>query len=60
VVALLAVAEPATRLASVVLSAANPPPDEMLHWRSAAGLFVLAGAVGDVLVAVHSAEEARM
>src|SRR5207244_8333947 len=38
----------------------KPPPDPRLHWRSVAGLFARAGAPGDVLVAVHTAEAALM
>jgi len=60
VVALLAVAVAVTRLASLAVSAANPPLDEVLHSRSDDGLFVRAGAPGEVFVAVHVAAAARM
>jgi hypothetical protein len=59
VVALLAVADPVTRVTSPVVSAAKAPFDAVLHFRSAAGLVVRAGAPGEVFVAVHSAEDAR-
>ena len=59
-VALLAVAAPPTRLASVVVNAENAPPDAVLHMRSAAGLLARAGAPADVLVAVHTAVPERM
>ena len=59
VVALLAVADPVTRLTSLVVRATKDPFDAVLHFRSAAGLVVRAGAPGEVFVAVHSAEEAR-
>jgi len=58
VVALLAVAGPPTRLASLLDSAAKEPFAAVLHLRSAAGLVAHAGAPGDVLVAVHVAEAA--
>jgi hypothetical protein len=57
--ALLAVAEPLMSTASVVESALKPLPDTVLQCRSAAGLFVRAGAPGDVLVAVQEAADAR-
>jgi len=44
----------------VVVSALNVPFDAVLHFKSAAGLVVRAGAPGEVLVAVHSAADARM
>jgi hypothetical protein len=59
VVALLAVADPVTRLASPVVNAANVPFEAVLHLRSAAGLLVRAGAPGEVFVAVHVAAAAR-
>ena len=59
VVALLAVAEPVTRLTSLVVSELKAPFDKVLHFRSAAGLFVRAGAPADVFVAVQRAVEAR-
>jgi hypothetical protein len=58
-VALLAVADPATRLTSLVVREVNAPFDAVLHLRSAAGLVVRAGAPGEVFVAVQSAEAAR-
>jgi len=59
-VALLAVAEPPTSKTSVVVRALNVPFDAVLHFKSAAGLVVRAGAPGEVLVAVQSAADARM
>jgi len=59
VVAVLAVAAPLTRLASVVVSAEKLPPDAVLHFRSPAGLLARAGAPGEVFVAVHTALAAR-
>jgi hypothetical protein len=59
VVALLAVADPVTRLTSVVVSAAKDPFEAVLHLRSAAGLLARAGAPGEVFVAVHVAAAAR-
>jgi hypothetical protein len=59
VVALLAVAEPVTRLTSLVVSAVKAPFEAVLHFRSAAGLVTRAGAPGDVFVAVQNAAEAR-
>jgi hypothetical protein len=58
-VALLAVAEPPTSSTSVVVRAVNVPFDAVLHFKSAAGLVVRAGAPGEVLVAVQSAAAAR-
>jgi hypothetical protein len=60
VVALLAVALPLTKLASVALSAVKSPPLEVLHLRSPDGLLVRAATPVVVLVAVHTADEARM
>jgi hypothetical protein len=57
---LLAVAEPVTRFASLVVSAANAPFEDVLHFRSAAGLLVRAGAPGEVFVAVQRAAAERM
>ena len=59
-VALLAVAAPLTRVASVVVIATNVPFEAVLHLKSAAGLVVRAGAPGDVFVAVQKALEARV
>jgi hypothetical protein len=56
---LLAVADPVTRFASLVVNELNDPFDAVLHLRSAAGLVVRAGAPGDVFVAVHVAAAAR-
>jgi hypothetical protein len=60
VVTLLAVAFAFTRGTSAVVSAAKGPPETLAHFRSAAGLFTRAGAPGEVLVAVHTAVDARM
>ena len=57
---MLAVAVPEARLTSLVVSATNGPPALVLHLRSPAGLFVRAGAPGDVFVALHSAVEDLM
>jgi hypothetical protein len=59
VVALLAVAEPTTNVTSVVVRGVNVPFDAVLHFKSAAGLVVRAGAPADVLVAVQNAADAR-
>jgi hypothetical protein len=59
VVALLAVADPVSRVTSPVVKAEKAPFDAVLHFRSAAGLVVRAGAPGAVFVAVQSAEAAR-
>ena len=56
----MAVADPANRLASLVVSGANAPPADRLHFRSPAGLLARAGAPGDVFVAVQVALAARM
>jgi hypothetical protein len=58
-VPLLAVAAPLTRVASLVVNATKVPFDAVLHFRSAAGLLIRAGAPGEVLVAVHVAVAAR-
>jgi hypothetical protein len=42
-----------------VVRALNVPFEAVLHFRSAAGLVVRAGAPAEVLVAVHSAADAR-
>lgn len=60
VVALLAVAEPPASRTSVVARALKVPFDAVLHFKSAAGLVVRAGAPGEVLVAVQRAADARM
>ncbi len=43
-----------------MVRALNVPFDAVLHFKSAAGLVVRAGAPGEVLVAVQSAADARM
>jgi hypothetical protein len=53
------VAAPVTRFTSLVVSALKAPFDAVLHIKSAAGLFVRAGAPADVLVAVQTAVDAR-
>jgi hypothetical protein len=59
VVTLLAIAEPVTSVASVVVIPTNVPFEAVLHVRSAAGFVVRAGAPGEVFVAVQNAPEAR-
>jgi uncharacterized Zn-binding protein involved in type VI secretion len=60
VVALLAVAVPLTRVASVVVMPTNVPFDAVLHVRSDAGFVVRAGAPGEVFVAVQKPLDACM
>jgi hypothetical protein len=60
VVPLLAVAAPLTRFASLVVRAAYVPFVAVAHLRSAAGLFALAGAPGEVVVALHVAVDERI
>jgi hypothetical protein len=60
VVALLAVAAPLTRVASVVVIPTNVPFEAVLHVRSLAGLVVRAGAPGEVFVAVQKPLDARV
>ncbi len=59
-VALLAVAAPLMRVASVVVIPTNVPFEAVLHVRSVDGLVVLAGAPGDVFVAVQKPLDARV
>jgi hypothetical protein len=56
---LLAVAGPATRLASLVVSALKVPPELVLQLRSPAGLLAHAGAPGEVFVAPQKAAVER-
>ena len=58
--ALFAVAAPLTRVASVVVIPTKVPLEAVLHLRSAAGFVVLAGAPGEVFVAVQKPLVARM
>ena len=57
--ALFAVAAPLTRVASEVVIPTNVPFEAVLHVRSVDGLVVLAGAPGDVFVAVQKPLDAR-
>jgi hypothetical protein len=60
VVPLLAVAAALTRVASLLVRAANVPFEAVAHLRSVAGLFARAGAPGDVVVAAQLAVDERM